>query len=340
MALSLGEKVSEFVPFLPNFVDTHPRKTEFGKQLADRQTLFVGKRRVEIVVVNPTHQFPKFPVVVLPGFMESLDANEPILHALHDANHPIYSFNPQSISLKEHAIIGSALIEKASDAATDGRVGLLLHSMSGMYGSEAALRHADKIRSIVNIATAGIVGEQNPFGLTRRFLNGGAAETGRSLIRRPSQGKVLLDGMAYAAGQIIRNPWQTLGLAHGLAVQEVDLLDIQAFLKAQHKIPLGLIAFTNDSTFKMNDVQSAISKKNKELREIVPKAVGDPTVLFDGVLSIPGNHYATASHTELSHVVQIVPLIFNLLETKAQENYSPIISQGVVYLRDRLGLAA
>src|SRR4029077_7476236 len=97
--------------------------------------------------------------------------------------------------------------------------------------------------------------------------------------------------------------FKTIGLIRTIAQQKIDAIDMQTLLKAQHKIPLGMIAFTGDSTFAMDHLQVSIGEKINQIRQVIPESSTDPTVLFDGFLSLSGNHYSTASDQNLSLII-------------------------------------
>lgn len=311
------ETISSMVPATHKLAKKE-KIPSFDEQFTNRKLLEVKKRKIKIIDIIPKKQLSSQPVAIMPGFFQELNTAKLEFEALHDVKngkgYRVLSFEPKADSFEEHVENATALIKHAIEVTGHPTVSLVLVSMGGMYGSEAARRNPEDVGVIVNFEAAGIRGKQSHIGIATRTLIGGALETIRSFPSNHLNGLTLINGALYAGKAIAQNPFRALELTDKLARQSIDSLEIQANLKQVYGIPIGLIAFTNDATFQMNEVQKAIAAKYRELREKNPNYIGDPRVIFEGVWSLPGNHFTVTS--DRLPAAKVIPRVIHLLEQK------------------------
>lgn len=314
------------------FLEPSVPHTGFEGQFKKRQKLKTKRGPVEMIDLAPPQVSSEVPVVFMPGFKESVDAAHSLIEATYNSGRRIVSFNQTATHMRGSTDIAEQLIEYTLDNTSQPQVDLLLHSMGGIYGTLAAERKPTQVRTILNVATAGMSGEQNGLALGVRFIVDGAQETKRAQKEQPEEAGTLKEGVIFAVKQILRAPHNALFDVRMIAREPIKILDRQAALKKEHGTLLGLITYLDDSIFPLDGYQRIVGGKLKQMREAseYPYPKGDPTgstLLFDGVWTLRGNHFSTVSHSDLDKQVALIPYALQSLEDKHTNQQSTTSQQ-------------
>lgn len=274
------------------------------EQAKRRETVEILGGPVEVIDVLPEEPTSEVPTVLAPAWGVRPRVYQYNIEGLaKDGRRVISVDSPHgvevekaedfpTIELRKMTAIMQALDEKGIEQAD-----VVAHSEGGLYMTIAATLHPGRIRNMVLVDPAGIIGKDNVFDLGKRFGEDAALETER---RKTKTERDLSDPKDFQK-TLLSSPWKAL--QEVLAISNADIRGMLRELKARG-VGISIIHSVEDKGFPMERVQveKLPGENDKEFKARVEKIrIGDEkavsemkgnidTSMVDGFYSVKGTH--------------------------------------------------
>lgn len=235
----------------------------------------VDGETIEIRDVRPENAKDSIPVITGLGWSESPDSIKKNVHLIYNNGRRVISPNtPHGIEPGEIAEEASshpavelrkmAGLIKSLEALGVEKADVVAHSEGAIYTVLAAYLFPEKIRNIVLVNPAGVIGKDS----LPRLMVGFSADLTKQVIKDLMDGgpTFLLNGLKVLS----KNPLQAIKSV--LAIADSDIRDMLRDVR-EHGIKISVIATTEDIAFPMKKIQEALGR-------------GD----IDGLYSMVGSH--------------------------------------------------
>ncbi len=254
---------------------------EAATEAYDFETLFAHREKIdfygdelELVDIHPEHDTSNIPVIIAPGWSETMDTFKDSIKTLVDGGRRVISFNhprhgkeaedmlPNGDSdimeaYKQDAEIRKALaIIEILNERIPGKADVIAHSEGGINTAIAATFQAEKFNNIVFANAAGLMGPDNFPSLVKRFGLSVAKDTLGSIgnndpERKTRGGRSLKETIKYIRTNFLRATEES----GAISASEVD-----GVLKYLAEVGIGVIVVCgeNDPVFPIDRVKETL----------------------------------------------------------------------------------
>ena len=323
-------EVPQYIPELEDeLVESAQGSSEpFESQFARREHIAVAGGMAEVVDVRPEHMKDEVPVFLAPGWAISPDVNGPILKVLTDEGRRVVTLDhPTTGGTFDELIkdMPDEVLEKYPPAElrkalniigvldTKGidKTDVIAHSEGAVNTIIAAMLNPEKFRSIVLVAPAGMVGDDNYLRLMHGFAGQSykAKPSMEGIGQRPAieateTAKVVgANAMRSFINYVRSNPARALEETLTLANKESQIHDLLRYLHEEVGIKIAVMAAVDDPVFHMDKIQET--------------AKAD---MLDGFISMRGGHGDIGEHPEL--FVKAAESLLTQLKEKGEKEKS------------------
>ncbi len=257
------------------FPKTSERFPSYEEQLNVPHLIPIDGEIVEIIDVCPENVKDPVPVMMVLGWSESPRSQEKNIRANFDNGRRVISPNtPHGIEPGElvEGVSGHPAVElrkmagliKSLEALGIEKVDIVAHSEGAIYAILTAYLFPEKVRNVVLVNPAGMIGKDS----LPRLMVGFSADLTKQVIKDLMNGgpTFLLNGLKVLS----KNPLQAIKSV--LAIANSDIRDMLRDVREQGT-KITVIATTDDIAFPMKKMQEALGG-------------GD----LDGLYSLPGSH--------------------------------------------------
>lgn len=259
---------------------------------------------LEVTDISPEKLKDKVPIVVVPGWGETPTTHKDTLNTIVSLNRRAIAIKiprlggdePGSSSHRSEYNKAGALIDTLNKKELK-EVDLIAHSEGAIPAIITALTYPDRIRSIVFVDPAGLIGKDSTSKLTVRMV-GMLAKDALRWAKAPGNKKSnMLRAAREATKMFLKNPIRSVREA--ITVASVDIYDSLKALR-ETDIKVSVIHGINDSLFPM-----------KKVLKIAEERGGMDTIEF---------HQVEGDHREISvHPEKYTVLAVNALEGLANK---------------------
>lgn len=257
-----------------------PQEVHFEQEFAKKEVIQTTGGRTEIVDIKPVFQKDTVPIILAPGWGETLQTHKKTLQIIHDGSrrvlslkHPRIAKNvtgeepsyPMAEIRKMQALIGVISQKKLE------KVDVIAHSEGAIYAIIAATLHPDKFRNIVLVSPGGLIGEDKFHKLVGRMLVSAFHDITQAMENSHEKG-LLTNAAIEMARYFAKNP--TRAVEELYAIAQSDILEM---VKNLHESGIGISVFAE-----VDDPIFPISRITEILR--------DSKGAIDGFYSVKEGH--------------------------------------------------
>lgn len=272
------------------------------------ETIEVFGTPVEVMDIAPSPERIKspVPVILIPGWGGTPEAHHGNIETLVASGHRVISVNaPHGVShrleekkknVPESELRKVAALIEVIEAKGLEQFDAVGYSEGGMDAAYLALL-CDKIRNLVLINPAGIIGKTNELKLATGFLKDAALELHEALDDEKVQ-KDLLRFLRETGKAVMKDPFRS---AQEVAtMSKTDVLAVLAEVKTKG-VGISIIHSVDDALFRMSEVQKMVKEDH-----------------IDGFYSVKGGHFAFPTQGE--EYTLLVDQALSALEKKNQKH--------------------
>lgn len=301
-------------------------------QFRNKEILEFAGGTIEAVDIKPEHQKTKIPVAVMPGWGGTPEIYKDNILALAEADRRVISVDaPHGIKheikgedakdmpdviLRKVAALAETLEEKGIE-----KIDMNSHSQGCIEAVLFAKLYPEKVRNIVLMNPAGMIGKDSFWRLAFDFLKDSAKQYPESFSKKRLKQAMEMGNIV--TGNALANPVRALKEVNAIA--HAQMHDI---LKELQKKGIGVIVIhsVDDEAFPMERVQKMSNPEYEEavgesyqastegLAEVVPET---KATKMDGFISIKGKHAEVA--LDGSRMGRITDQMLSALEKKQKK---------------------
>lgn len=276
-----------------SFQDQFKRKEKLGSLAGE----------VEFVDLTPPEVTDQTPVLLVEGWGETVETHKESLRTIFNSrrrgiavNFPRHGGARLVGSAPEVEMRKAGALQAAIYKAVSSQVDVIAHSEGALSTIVTASTHPDKIRNVVFVDPAGLIGKDSTFKLGARFVQMLSKDAFR-LVKGTGSRKEMIKAANEAGKYFASNPVRGLK-----EVSAISAADIYETLENLRKIGIGVsvIHGVDDTLFPMKRVLNTTGEKG-----------GMDTV---GFYSVKGDHREISVHPE-----KYTALAVNALENLANK---------------------
>jgi len=247
------------------------------EQFKSPEILKLGEEEVEVVDIKPENPKTEIPTILVPGWTATPETFKDNILDLAELNRRVISINaPHGIDVSEQVenipeaelrkvvALAKVLEEKKID-----KVDIVAHSEGGLYGTIAATLYPEKIRNLILVDPASMIGKDNPRRLSTDFSMDFLKQAVRG-IKDGEARKAIFRLSKESVKAMARNPMQAVKQV--FAMSDSDIRGMLEKLKKQG-VGISVIHAVDDKAFPMERMQEMVN-----------------TDQVDGFYSIKGTH--------------------------------------------------
>lgn len=252
----------------------------FEKQFARKEVIQTRNGHTEIVDIEPVFQKHTVPILLAPGWGDTVQVYKESLKIIHDGKRRVLSVSHSRWrkNVAEETGFPVAEIRKAQsligviDQKNLGKVDVIAHSEGAINTIIAATLYPDKFRNIVLVSPGGLIGEDKLHKLVGRMMFVSSVHDTMQTMRSSHEKGPLTNAAKEIAKYFAKNPKRAIEELNAIAKS-----DILEMVKNLHESGIGIsvVAGVDDPIF-------PISRMTKILR--------DSKGSIDGFYSVKGGH--------------------------------------------------
>lgn len=312
----------------PTFND-NSLETKFHKEI-----LRINDADVETAEIIPENPKSEVPIMIAPGWSDTVDVHEKGMKILADAqrrvvtlSHPRHggtiaeTFNEEAEKYPDEEMRKAQNLLGLLEQKNIEKVDVVAHSEGAINTCIAALLHPEKFRSIVLYAPAGLIGHDNLLRLMwGTFIQAKRKDLETMDVFPMTEDEEKQDAVIGRENMnyIVENPLRAF--KETLAISQVQIQEILRYLRTKG-VHVVVMAAVEDTFFKMGDVEET---KNEDGEVIKREFVGEKgmqknvdTSFVEGFLAIRGGHMQFKANPEI--MMPAVESIFSSLEKKDEK---------------------
>lgn len=278
---------------MPELTPTGPRPekiSSFEQQFANRKQYEVFGGVIEASFISPEKPKTDVPVVLAPGWGETLDVFKRSAAVLAEAGRPVIVLDhPRRASALKKADLEKAGEERdlpvdelrkavtiltILDEQNIEQADIITHSEGSINGTLAAFLAPEKIRDMVFMNPAGLIGKDTVPRLLGRFARKNWQNIVLAVKDKTARGPVV-QGQKAGGKYFIDNPHRAYK-----EIRAISRSEIEEMIKEVHDSGIGtaVIAGVDDPGFPMQRMQQVV------------KSDAQPDGFVDGFISVRGGH--------------------------------------------------
>jgi pimeloyl-ACP methyl ester carboxylesterase len=245
---------------------------------------------IEAVVVKPNNPKTDVPVVLAPGWSENRKVLKDCAAELYAAGRPVIALDhPRrggTVEPREAYPIDelrkALTIQEIIKQEDMAKVDIVAHSEGAINGAIAASLEPEKVRNLVLVNPAGLIGKDTLPRLVGRFAMKNVQNFVNNIADADAR-RAVMTGQTEGAKYIAQNPLRAYQEVRAISQSEIDEM-----LQGLHGKGLGILVIhgVDDPGFPMERMQKVV-KSDKQ-----------PDGFVDGFLSVQGGHDELYIHPE------------------------------------------
>lgn len=299
-----------------------------------KETLRINDVDVEIGEYIPEKPKSEVPVLIAPGWSDTVEVHEKGMKILADEgrrslslSHPRHggtiaeTFNEEAEKYPDEEMRKAQSLLGFLEQKNIEKVDVVAHSEGAINACIAAMLQPEKFRSIILYAPAGLIGNDNLLRLmwgTMIHAKRKDLETlsGFPITEEENEQDALIG--RENAKYITENPLRAL--KETIAISRVQIQDILRYLRSKG-VNIVVMAAVEDTFFPMGEVEETKDEQGNVVRREFVEGRGMQknidSSFVDGFLSIRGGHMQFKSNPEI--MMPVVGSIFTTLEVRDEK---------------------
>jgi len=270
-----------------------PEKYDFEKSFSKREIIDFFGTDLEIIDIKPEHLKTDIPILIAPGWGETIDTFKDSIRVLVEGgrrvlslDHPRHGNEMKDVDPDLREVYGPedelrkalALIEILNERIS-GKADVIAHSEGGINTAIAAMLQAEKFHTVVFANAGGFMGKDSFLGLTGRFSMSTIREAIDSVFtydpERRSRIQQTLSGLTkYIASNPVRATKESMA---------ISATQVEGVLGYLHEVGVGVVVVCGegDSVFPIERVNKMLEEKHVDA--LVPMQGTHNEIFYDPV---------------------------------------------------------
>jgi pimeloyl-ACP methyl ester carboxylesterase len=253
------------------------QKLTIEEQFENPDIIELADKKLEVVDIKPENQKTEVPTMLVPGWTATPETFKDNILDLAELNRRVISINaPHGIDVSEQVenipeaeLRKVAAIAKVLEEKKLEKIDIVAHSEGGLYGTLAATLYPEKVRNLILVDPASMIGKDNPRRLSTDFSMDFLKQGIRS-IKDGEARKAVFRLSKESVKAMAKNPMQAVKQV--FAMSNSDIRGMLEKLKKQG-VGISVIHAVDDKAFPMERMQEMVN-----------------TDQVDGFYSIKGTH--------------------------------------------------